>query len=122
MALYSGPGTVLLNGLPLLQTESMTYALDSGNKPVMTTALGYAGFSVGPTQVNIAVTNAAPTTGLEVDWDGLVASHTEVTMGFRFAGKTRMCRGDVRDLRLETGVDRPNQVSFTFHGALLQVI
>ena len=71
MALYSGPGFVLFNGVPVLQAGSITFNVETDNKDVNTLLLGRAGFSAGPKKVQASVDNAIPAIGMELDWPGI---------------------------------------------------
>ena len=51
MALYSGPGFVLYEGTPVLQSSMVSMDVQTDNKDVNTQLLGRAGFSFGPKKV-----------------------------------------------------------------------
>jgi len=116
MAVYSGPGFVLYNGVPVLQASSITFNVETDNKDVNTLLLGRAGFSAGPKKVQVSVDNAIPSSGMEVDWPAVAEAQAQVSLGFSIAGKTYNATGDVRSVRVTTSVDNANAVSFEFHG------
>lgn len=116
MAVYSGPGIVLYQGVPVLQATSITYNVETDNKDVNTLSLGRAGFSAGPRKVQVSVDNAIPAAGMELDWPGIAEAQEQVSLGFVVAGVTRNAQGDVRDVSVKTSTDSANSVSFEFHG------
>lgn len=116
MAVYSGPGIVLYQGVPVLQATSITYNVETDNKDVNTLSLGRAGFSAGPRKVQVSVDNAIPASGMELDWPAIAEAQAEVSLGFVIAGVTRNATGDVRSVRVTTSTENANGVSFEFHG------
>jgi len=116
MALYSGPGFVLYNGVPVLQAGSVTYNVETDNKDVNTLLLGRAGFSAGPKKVQISVENAIPASGMELNWPAIAEAQAQVSLGFVLAGTTYNATGDVRSVRASTSTENANGVSFEFHG------
>ncbi len=122
MAVYSGPGFVLYNGAPVLQSDTITYDFQTDNKDVNTLLLGNAGFSAGPRKVQVSVSSAVPADGLEFDWIGIANAQQQVNLSFRLAGTTYNCTGDIRSVKLDTSVDKANQVSFEFHGKQTDVV
>lgn len=116
MAVYSGPGIVLYQGVPVLQATSITYNVETDNKDVNTLSLGRAGFSAGPRKVQVSVDNAIPAAGMELDWPGIAEAQEQVSLGFVIAGVTRNAQGDVRSVRVTTSTEQANSVSFEFHG------
>lgn len=119
MAVYSGPGLVLYNGVPVLQASSITYKVETDNKDVNTLALGRAGFSAGPKKVQISVDNAIPAQsdgGMEYDWPAIAEAQQQISLAFLIAGVTRNATGDVRNVDMKTSTESPNTVSFEFHG------
>lgn len=119
MARYSGPGSVLFNGVPVLQASSITYNVETDNKDVNTLTLGRAGFSAGPKKVQVSVDNAIPAQedgGMELDWVNIALAQQQVSLSFVIAGVTRNATGDVRSVRVTTSTENANGVSFEFHG------
>ena len=106
--IYSGPGFVTVNAVPVLQSSSIDFDVDTQNKDVQTLLLGTAGFSVGPQKVMVRVENAVPQSGLEFDWVGIALAQAVVTLGFKIAGKMYTCTGD-------------NSVSWEFHGKITSI-
>ena len=119
MATYSGPGFILYNGVPVLQASSITYNVETDNKDVNTQLLGRAGFSPGPKKVQISVNSAIPASGLEYDWVAIANAQVEINLAFKLAGKTYSCSGDLRNAKLDSSVDKANEVSFEFHGTIV---
>lgn len=119
MALYSAPGFVLYNGIPVLQASQVSFNLQTDNKDVSTLLLGVAGFSAGPKKVQVDVTSAIPQAGMEQAWVTIANAQGEVNLAFKIANVTYNCRGDIRDVKADTSVDKANDVSFTFHGVLV---
>lgn len=116
MARYSAPGAVFYRGRPALEATSITMDLDSGNKDVVTILKGRAGHTAGPLMATIAVDNALPSTGPEVDWIGLCAAQEEVALVFKIAGDSYAFKGDVRTAKIDTKAEgTPNSVSFSYH-------
>lgn len=116
MAVYSGPGIVLYQGVPVLQASNITYSVATDNKDVPTLALGVAGFSPGAKKVQFSVENAIPASGMELDWPAIAEAQQQVSLAFVLAGVTRNAQGDVRDVSVKTSTDSANSVSFEFHG------
>lgn len=121
MATYSVPGFVLYQGTPVLQAGSVNFQLQTDNKDVTTLLLGRAGHSRGPVKVQIQVDNAIPQAGYEIDWVGIAKAQGEIALGFKIAGVTYNCVGDVRDADVKTSTEQANSLSFTFHGRLVNV-
>lgn len=119
---YSGPGQVLFRSRVVLQASSLKFQIQTDNKDVNTLAAGRAGHSPGAKKVQIQVENAVPAAGMEVDWPGLALAQAEVPIGVRIAGKTYECSGDLRDVDMDSSVDQPNKVSWTFHGIITATI
>lgn len=118
MAAYSGPGTVLYRGRPVLQASSAEFDVQTDNKDVVTLRLGRAGHSPGARKVSLQVSNAIPLAGFEVDWVGLANAQAEVQIGFRVANKTYECTGDIRGAKVTTSTEQANAVSWEFHGII----
>lgn len=116
---YSAPGFVLYNGIPVLQASQVSFNLQTDNKDVSTLLLGVAGFSAGPKKVQVDVTSAIPQAGMEQAWVTIANAQGEVNLAFKIANVTYNCRGDIRDVKADTSVDKANDVSFTFHGVLV---
>ena len=116
MAVYSGPGYVLFEGVPVLQASNITYNVETDNKDVNTLLLGRAGFSPGPHKVQTSVDSAIPEAGMEVDWPGIARAQLQVSLSFVIAGTTYNATGDVRSVRVTTSTENANGVSFEFHG------
>ena len=119
MALYSTPGFVLYNGIPVLQASSVSFNFMTDNKDVNTLLLGRAGHSAGPRKVQISVTSAVPQAGMEQAWIAIANAQGEVSLAFEVAGTTYNCTGDSREVKVDTTVDKANDVSFEFHGLLI---
>ncbi len=122
MATYSGPGFIIVRGVPVLQSDSVEMDLKSGNSRVKTLLLGDAGHSAGAAGISITVSNGIPQAGLEIDWPALCLAQAEVAIGFRLAGKTYNCVGDVTDCKLSSGVDKANVASMTFNGRVVGIV
>lgn len=119
---YSGPGFILYNGRPVLQSSSIDFNFDSDNKDVNTLLLGRAGHSAGAKNVKVSVSGAIPAGGLEVDWVAICDAQAEVNLGFVLAGKTYNCAGDVRTTKLGTSTDKANGVDFEFSARLVNTV
>lgn len=118
MALYSGPGFVLYEGTPVLQSSMVTMDVQTDNKDVNTQLLGRAGMSPGPKKVQVNVNSAIPAAGLEFDWVAIANAQVEINLAFKLAGTTYNMQGDVRNVKLDSSVDKANEVSFEFHGII----
>jgi len=119
MAVYSGPGFVLFRGRPVLQANTVSMDVQTDNKDVNTQLLGRAGFSPGPKKVQISVNSAIPASGLEFDWVAIANAQVEINLAFKLAGKTYSCTGDLRNAKLDSSVDKANEISFEFHGIIV---
>lgn len=122
MAAYSTPGFVLYAGIPVLQASQVSFTFATDNKDVNTLLLGRAGHSAGPRKVQVDVTSAIPAAGMEQAWVTIASAQGEVSLAFKIGGKTYNCRGDIRDVKMDTSVDKANDVSFTFHGILVNEV
>lgn len=118
MAAYSGPGFALYNGVPILQSSSIDFDVQTDNKDVNTQLLGRSGHSPGPKKVQVNVNSAIPQGGLEFDWVAIANAQLEVPLAFKLAGTTYLMRGDVRNVKISTSVDKANEVTFEFHGSI----
>ena len=121
MAVYSGPGFVLWRGRPVLQANTVSMDVQTDNKDVNTLLLGRAGHSAGSKKIQISVGSAIPASGLEFDWVAIANAQLEVALSFRLAGKTYNCTGDIRGVKLDTSTEKANEVSFEFHGKIVNV-
>ena len=119
--IYSGPGFVTINAVPVLQSSSIDFDVDTQNKDVQTLLLGTAGFSVGPQKVMVRVENAVPQSGMEFDWVGIALAQSVITLGFKIAGKMYTCTGDIRTAKVGTKVADANSVSWEFHGKITSI-
>ena len=117
--LYSGPGFVLYEGTPVLQSSMVSMDVQTDNKDVNTQLLGWAGFSPGPKKVQISVNSAIPAAGLEYDWVAIANAQLQINLAFKLASKTYSCSGDIRNVKLDSSVDKANEVSFEFHGTIV---
>lgn len=122
MATYSGPGFVIYNGRPVLQAASISLDIQTDNKDVNTLILGRSGHSAGPLKVQVTVSGAVPASGLEIDWPAICAAQVQVALAFRIAARTYLFEGDVRSTKLDTSVDKANEVSMEFHGRLVGMV
>ena len=122
MSTYSGPGFVIVRGVPVLQSDSVEMDVKSGNSRVKTLLLGDAGHSAGAAGISITVSGGIPTGGLEIDWPALCLAQAEVAIGFRLGGKTYNCTGDVSDCKMSSGVDKANVASMTFNGRIVGIV
>lgn len=122
MPTYSGPGFIIVRGRPALQSDSVEMDIKSGNNRVKTLLLGDAGHSAGAAGISITVSGGIPQAGMEVDWPALCLAQAEVAIGFRIAGKTYNCTGDVSDCKMGSGVDKANVASMTFNGRVVGIV
>lgn len=65
---YQGPGEIYANGRLLAEAASITVRTMSNSNKVRTMKKGLAGFSAGPTEVEIRIESAVPKAGYEVDF------------------------------------------------------
>jgi hypothetical protein len=100
----------------VLEASHAEIKFETNNKDVDTMRKGRAGHSRGAQKCTITVKNAIPQAGAEIDWAGIARAQLEVELGFRIAGKTYECVGDVRDVTVTSGTEQPNDLSFTYHG------
>lgn len=121
MAAYSGPGFVLFRGRPVLQANTVSMDVQTDNKDVNTLLLGRAGHSAGSKKIQLSVNSAIPLGGLEFDWVGVANAQQEVSLAFKLANKTYNCTGDVRSVKLDTSTEKANEVSFEFHGIIVNI-
>lgn len=122
MALYSAPGFVSYDAIPVLQAQTISMNVETDNKDVMTLLLGNAGFSAGAKKVQISVSNALPAAGMEQAWITIANAQGEVSLTFTIAGTAYNCRGDIRSVKVDTSTDKANDVSFEFHGRLVNEV
>ena len=119
--IYSGPGFVTVNAVPLLQSSYIFFDAGTKNEAVQTRLAGTDGCSVGPQKVMVRVENAVPQSGLEFDWVGIALARAVLTLGFMIAGKMYTCMGDIRTAKIGTKVADANSVSREFHGKLTSI-
>ena len=122
MATYSPAGFVLYEGIPVLQASSVSFTFDADNKDVNTLLLGRAGHSPGSRKVQVDVTSAVPAAGMEQAWVAIANAQSEVSLAFKMANKTYNCRGDIRNVKMDSNTDKANDVSFTLHGILINEV
>lgn len=119
MAEYSKPGFVLRNGIAMLQSHKIGCRAVSNDKEVETLLLGLAGFSDGAQMVEYSVSGAIPLAGFEYDATAICLAHTTQDLAFKIAGVVTTARGRVTDTNVETSVNTPNGLDFTFKGFVL---
>lgn len=118
---YSGPGYIKLEGIPDLESETITFKLDTGNTSVKTLLKGRAGHSKGAKEVEVTVSDAVPKNpAVRIKWPRIAALQGEINITFVFDGDEYPCVGDIRNASYESGVDKPNSGSFTFSGRLIE--
>lgn len=78
---------VYADGALLTQQNQVQLSLDSGNKEVMTTALGFAGISPGAGITRAQIRNAILATGVEFNPIALMKSRRTVELTFFLAGQ-----------------------------------
>lgn len=122
MAVYSRPGYVGLDDRILLNAENIDGKISRTNTDVTTLLLNYAGHSVGPMMVEFTVSSAVPAAGIEGGIVAYLIAAGEVPLTFTFAGQTYNCNGRIDDTTLKTAVGEKNVSSFTFKGALLNIV
>ena len=115
---YSGPGTVLLGGQPVLQLTSATLAIDSGNSDVITLAEGWAGQSLGPNTCTISGQGPIPVDGIEIDWPGLIARGQPLSIGYVIGGKTYSTTSYITQCNFKTDRSSPNEQGFEAKGKI----
>lgn len=119
---YSLPGFVSFEGIPVLNAQSISFAVETGNNDVVTILLGHAGFSPGARKVQVTVNNAVPAEGMERAWVTIAMAQREITLSFTLAGTTYNLRGDIRGVKADSTTDKANDVSFEFHGRLVNEV
>jgi len=119
---YSVPGFVAYESIPVLQAQSISVSVETDNKDVNTLLLGNAGFSPGAKKITISVNNAVPADGMEQAWITIANAQDEVPLSFTLAGTTYNCVGDIRSVKVESSTDKANDVSFEFHGRLVNEV
>lgn len=119
---YSVPGFVSFDGIPVLHAQSISMSVETDNKDVVTLLLGNAGFSAGAKKVSFSVSNAIPADGMERAWVTIANAQGEVSLGFTIAGTTYNCVGDIRSVKVDTTTDKANDVSFEFHGRIVNEV
>lgn len=119
---FTKPGTVLFGARPLLYAKSAKFSIESDDKEVKTLALGLAGFSDGAQSCKLSGDFAIPSTGQEVDWPSLAATHTTVDLGYKVAGKTYQMRGRVMSAEIDTSTDNPTLSTFSFSGFITAIL
>jgi hypothetical protein len=117
---YAGPATVLYAGLPALEADSVRLSLATNNKNVFNRK-GLAGHTKGPKVYTLAVSNALPSTGPEVEWMEIADAQRVVTIGVTFANKTYTLEGQVSEADYNDGGSQGEAVklNFNFTGKLI---
>lgn len=117
---YSGPATLFYLGRPVLECDSVRLQLQTNNKSVVTNRKGRAGHTKGPKVYSLAIGNALPQAGLEVDWQQIADDQEGITLAVKFANKTYTLEGDIRDFDMSSEAEgAANKVSFNFDGKLV---
>lgn len=117
--IYMGPATLFYLGRPVLETDSITLSVQSNNKAVVTGRRGRSGHTKGPKSYSLKVSNAIPSTGLEVDWQQICDDQEVVTLGVKFANRTYTLEGDLADVELTSEAEGGSaKCSFNFNGKL----
>jgi hypothetical protein len=117
---YSKIGTIMADGIPLLEVGKFELGGDSNDKPIKTTAQGLAGFNDGAEECTGSLDSAIPAAGREKDYFDICMSHQDIVIACTMAGKIRTARGRLMNVKETTSVDVPNEISATFHGKYIR--
>lgn len=119
MSEFSKPVIVGMNGVQILTASESSFAVKSNDSPVYTLAEGLAGFSDGAAEVTISLQTPIKTTGIEVDWAGLILDHVTIDMSYNLGGREYVVRGRVLDANMDSAVNQPNKAAMSFHGRVI---
>jgi hypothetical protein len=111
---YSGTAQVIFNNRVLAECDEATCNIMSQNQEVNTFKKGLAGFSRGPTKVEISLGSAVPIAGYEVDYEDLCVKKLPCVVVMIDAGKRRRYEGwiDTVDKARSTSASAKATVKF----------
>lgn len=114
-------GTIFFDNQVLVECQSLSVDVDPALNEIKTMNKGFAGVSPGAEMTKIDVGEALPRVG--VDYDALAAIQgVEIVEFLLFAaGKKWKTKGFISNLKINTGVDKAAEYSFSFIGAPLEV-
>ena len=114
---YQGPGEIYANSRLLAEAASITVRTMSNNNKVRTMKKGLAGFSAGPTEVEIRIDSAVPKAGYEVDFKTIVERKLAMEIVHVDAGGVRRrYEGWVDDCEQGQSTDAAATMSMNFVG------
>lgn len=113
---YSGTAQVVFNSRVLAECDEATVNIMSQNQEVNTFAKGLAGFSRGPTKVEIDLSSAIPAAGYEVDFEDLVIRKLPCSVVMIDAGRRRRYEGWLDSTSKARSVSAPAKASIKFIG------
>lgn len=114
---YLGPAEIYCNGRLLAEATSISVRTMSNNSRVRTMKKGLAGFSAGPTEVEIKIESAVPRAGYEVDFKTVCERKGAVEIIHADAGGVRRrYEGWVDDCEQSQGTDNAATLSVSFVG------
>lgn len=113
-------GTVFFDGQMLVESTSVSVDVDPALNEIHTMQRGFSGVSPGSEKVRIDVNEALPRAG--VDYDALSQLQgVEVVDFVLFVGAKKFkTKGFISNLKMNLGVDRAAEYSFSFIGSPLE--
>ena len=113
---YEGAGTIAINGRILAEATKFTWTIDTQDNDVLTMRKGLAGFSDGPTKIEMTIDSAVPRKGLESPWFDILLGRKPVSATFKFGGKRITASGRFKTLDGSQDVSSPASATVKFVG------
>lgn len=112
---------LLLNNRPVLKAGEVDWTIRSNDQAMYTLDEGLAGFSNGAEEIDIQLRQAIPLSGYQIDWPGLVRTHTTIRPTIIRAGKTYELEGRVMEASDSSKVNDGAFVSVTIKARIVAV-
>jgi len=114
---YQGPAEIYVNGRLLAEAQTISVRTISNNTKVRTMKKGLAGFSAGPTEVEIKIESAVPRSGYEVDFKTACENKSVAQIVHADAGGVRRrYEGWIDDVDQSQSTDSAATMSVSFVG------
>lgn len=118
MTVFSKPATVLVRGIPMMFIQKASLKINPDDKPILTLALGHAGYSDGAVTAEISCTGVIPLAGFEKDIAAYCMGHQDEEVGFKIAGVTTTVFGRFANFEVDSSTGDANTYQFSFGGSV----
>lgn len=111
LAHYSG-ASVFIGGRLLAETAQVTLEKKSSSSPIYTVAAGFAGISLGASQIELTVENAVPARDFEYNVDWYIRVGFAVEVGVVMANRQSVFNGFITEATYTHSVNEAAKLNF----------